>query len=66
MSYIKKQECDKVKGKTDWDKIRQKFLSRKEKGIINTNNCKHCVWANEESGKIFCSRYKCTEGKNYV
>ena len=41
-------------------------LRLNEKHLVNTEKCKKCVWANKESSKIFCSRYKCTEGKNYV
>ena len=34
--------------------------------FADTEKCQKCVWADKESGKIFCSRYKCTEGKHYV
>lgn len=55
-----------MKNNNDWDKIRYKYLRLNEKHLAETEKCKKCVWANKESSKIFCSRYKCTEGKNYV
>lgn len=55
-----------MKDKNDWDKIRYEFLRLNEQHLVNTEKCKKCVWANIESGKVFCSRYKCTEGKDYV
>lgn len=55
-----------MKDKNDWDKIRYEFLRLNEQQLVNTEKCKKCVWANKESSRIFCSRYKCTEGKNYV
>ena len=27
--------------------------------MINIEVCKKCIWANKESGKILCSRYRC-------
>ena len=61
-----KKESDILKDKNDWDKIRYKYLRLNEKHSAETEKCKKCVWANKESSKIFCSRYKCTEGKDYV
>lgn len=55
-----------MKNKRDWDDIRKKFNSYKEISFADTEKCQKCVWADKESGKIFCSRYKCTEGKHYV
>lgn len=61
-----KQDGDILKENKDWDDIRQRFSKLNKKESINPENCKKCVWANKESGKVFCSRYKCTGGKNYV
>ena len=55
-----------MKDKNDWDKIRYKYLRLNEKHSAETEKCKKCVWANKESSKIFCSRYKCTEGWTIV
>lgn len=59
-------ESDILKDKNNWDEMRKRFLKPNEKHLADTEKCKRCVWANKESSKIFCSRYKCTEGKNYV
>ena len=55
-----------MKDNNNWDNMRKKFLKSNEKRLAETEKCKKCVWANKESSRIFCSRYKCTEGKNYV
>lgn len=59
-------ESDILKDKNNWNEMRKRFVKPNDKNLADTEKCKKCVWANKESSKIFCSRYKCTEGKNYV
>ena len=45
-----------LKDKNNWDDMRKRFVKPDEKLLIDTKKCKKCVWANIESGKVFCSR----------
>ena len=47
----------------NWEDIRNQIRKISgQKNIMDTDICKKCIWANTESHKILCSRYKCVKG----
>ena len=51
-------ECDRLPNELSWDELRKRIKKAK---IQELHKCRKCIWADNESGYIFCAMKECVK-----